>query len=109
MSRLLCIACLIGWSALVWADSQRDPTRPLDYRVSRESVSLTLNAIMAGDSRRLAIINGQSLTAGEMIANTGGVRLLQVESHSVIVGQSGRQWRLNLNDESVRRTRPAEQ
>lgn len=109
MSRWLCIACLIGWSALVWADAQRDPTRPLDYRVSRESVALTLNAIMEGDSRRLAIINGQSLRESEMIANTGGVRLVRIESHSVIVGQGGRQWRLNLNDESVRRTRPAEQ
>lgn len=109
MCKFLGMVCLCWLSVSVWAEPQRDPTRPLDYRATRTSVPLTLNAIMQGDTRLLAIINGQSLRENELIANTGGVRLLQIESRAVVVGQGGRQWRLNLNDESVRLTRPAEQ
>lgn len=109
MFKILGVVCLCWCSMSVCAESQRDPTRPLDYRVSRTAVPLTLNAIMAGDERRLAIINGQSLKERELIANTGGVRLLSIESRAVVVGQGGRQWRLNLNDESVRRSRRTEQ
>ncbi len=109
MYKFLGLLCLCGLSLTVWAEPQRDPTRPLDYRVSSASVSLTLNAVMQGDSRRLAIINGQSLKENEVIANTGGVRLVRIESSAVVVGQGSRQWRLNLNDETVRRSRPTEQ
>lgn len=109
MFKLLGLVGLCCLSVSIGAEPQRDPTRPLDYRVSRTSVSLTLNAIMQGDSRRLAIINGQSLKENEVIANTGGVRLVRIESSAVVVGQGSRQWRLNLNDETVRRSRPAEQ
>lgn len=87
---------------------ERDPTRPLDYRAARETVNLSLNALLQGDDRQMAMINGQRLREGQSIANSGGVRLLRIEQRSVVVGRDGRQWRLTLNDESVRRSGSAQ-
>ncbi len=89
--------------AVLGNDIEKDPTRPLDYRVSRASVELSLNAILHGGERRLAVINGQRLQEGDTIANSGGIRVVRINGDAVLVGQAGRQWRLKLNNESVRR------
>lgn len=102
--RSLSFALLAGLSVTSQANEiQNDPTRPLDYRVSRASVELSLNAILRGGDRRLAVINGQRLREGETIANSGGIRVVSINDDAVLVGQSGRQWQLKLNNESVRR------
>ncbi|WP_036187041.1 general secretion pathway protein GspB [Marinimicrobium agarilyticum] len=102
--RSLLFALLAGLSmTTLGSELQNDPTRPLDYRVSRATVELSLNAILRGGERRLAVINGQRLREGETIANSGGIRVVRINDDAVVVGQSGRQWRLKLNNESVRR------
>ena len=102
-NRLVHFVLLIGLSLSVLANTgEKDPTRPLDYRVSRTAVELSLNAILHGGERRLAVINGQRLREGDAIANSGGIRVMRIAADSVLVGQSGRQWHLTLNNESVR-------
>lgn len=102
--RSLILVLLTGLSVTVLANElQKDPTRPLDYRVSGTTVELSLNAILHGGERRLVVINGQRLREGEVIANSGGIHVVSINDETVLVGQSGRQWRLKLNNESVRR------
>lgn len=102
--RSLSFALLASLSmAVLGNDIEKDPTRPLDYRVSRASVELSLNAILHGGERRLAVINGQRLQEGDTIANSGGIRVVRINGDAVLLGQAGRQWRLKLNNESVRR------
>lgn len=102
--RNLSFVVMVGLSWGVLAQPiEKDPTRPLDYRVSRATVELSVNAILRGGERRLAVVNGQRLQEGDTIANSGGIRVVRIDRESVLVGQAGRQWRLKLNNEPVRR------
>lgn len=102
--RRLILVLLTGLSGTAsGSELHKDPTRPLDYRVSVTTVELSLNAILHGGERRLAVINGQRLREGEVIANSGGIRVVSINDEAVLVDRSGRQWRLKLNNESVRR------
>lgn len=87
------------------AEELRDPTRPLDYNPGRASVELELNAILVGEGRRLAVINGQQLRENAVVANSGGIRLQRIDARSVVVAQDGKTWRLSLAGESIRRSR----
>ena len=91
---------LIGiLTATAWAsaqDASRDPTKPLDFRVQKSSAPLTLNSILIGDGRRLAIINGTQLSEGGIIPGTGGIRLKRVQAQTVLLEQGDRRWQLSL-------------
>jgi len=85
--------------ATAWVSAQeamRDPTRPLDFRAQTSSAPLTLNSILIGDGRRLAIINGEQLSEGGVIPGTGGVRLRRIQAQTVLLEQGDRRWRLSL-------------
>lgn len=106
---MMLVAMMMAAPSLSAQPPERDPTRPLDYRAAARTVDLTLNALMRGGERELAVINGQRLREKELIANSGGVRLLRIEADAVVVGLDGRQWRLTLNNETVRRPGSAQQ
>lgn len=95
-------------SGVVLAEELRDPTRPLDYNPGRASVELELNAILVGEGRRLAVINGQQLRENEAVANSGGIRLRSIDARSVVVAQDGKTWRLSLAGQSIRQSRSTE-
>ena len=91
---------LIGiLTATAWVSAQetpRDPTKPLDFRVQKSSAPLTLNSILIGDGRRLAVINGKQLSEGGVIPGTGGIRLRRIQAQTVLLEQGDRRWRLSL-------------
>ncbi len=109
MSRVaaaLLISLLVSGVAL--AEELRDPTRPLDYNPGGASVELELNAILVGEGRRLAVINGQQLRENEAVANSGGIRLQRIDARSVVMAQDGKTWRLSLAGQSIRQSRSTE-
>lgn len=63
-----------------------DPTRPPDFNPATAAAvlgkGLTLEAIFYSANRRQAIINGQTLQAGDTIA---GFKLLQIKSQAVLL------------------------
>lgn len=88
------------WLLMVpWVSAQealRDPTRPLEFQAQRAPSALTLNAILIGEGRRLAVINGNQLAEDAVIPGSGGVRLRRIQSQSVLLEQRDRRWRLAL-------------
>jgi MSHA biogenesis protein MshK len=81
---------------------ERDPTRPLGYqKVSGKTGSvreseLRLSSVLISAQRKLAIINGQSLSEGQVIPDSNGVSLVSIHSQGVVVQQAGRRWELRL-------------
>ncbi len=106
MSRMVLLLFLL-LAVSVSAQPLRDPTRPLDYRVVAPTQTgepqWELHSILISEQRKVAVINGQSLREGEVIAGSGGVVLRTIEPGSVVLQQDARRWRLPLNRETVRR------
>ncbi len=76
----------------------RDPTQPPGRRnplkrtgtsgVANDEPSLVLNSILSGDTRRIAVIDGQLVREGERVA---GMMLVQVTANSVHLQHPSRQ------------------
>lgn len=68
----------------------RDPTQPLNYRASTKSPSaLKLQAIILGGSTPKAIINGKTVTVGDLY---NGKKILKIRENEVVY-LSGNQTR----------------
>lgn len=94
---LFALCCLL---AVPWVEAQeslRDPTRPLAFRAQNPSTPLTLNSILIGEGRRLAVINGTQLAEGAVIPETGGIMLKRIQAQSVLLEQGDKRWRLSLS------------
>lgn len=78
-----------------------DPTRPLDWRTEKKTVStsktvrpkLRLSSILISPARRLAIINGRSVAEGGTV---DGVKVLRVVADGVQLRWKGEQWTARL-------------
>lgn len=100
---LLCLAFTL-FAFPVWAESLRDPTRPLTgVATSAEPVELALHSILVSSQRRQAVINGQVLQERDQIAGADGVRVVRIERGAVTVQQGDRRWQLRLHEQPVRR------
>lgn len=77
---LLC--CLLA--AVAEGARLRDPTRPPDYQDPNMSVvgkeSLKVNTIIYSKSRKIAVVNGETLQVGDKIA---GFEVLSITPHAV--------------------------
>lgn len=101
-------ACLlmitIGVSAT--ANELRDPTRPLHFSQSVNStgqeIKLELNSILVGPNRKIAIINGQALTQGQMLTGTG-YRLASIQKNSVTLTSGEARRTLTMVESRVKR------
>ncbi|MDJ0919133.1 MAG: general secretion pathway protein GspB [Woeseiaceae bacterium] len=87
---------LFGLVSVVSAEELRDPTRPHTYKPGRtvEGVpSFSVNAIFISDDRRLAIINGERVRVGDVVA---GARVVSIEKEQVTLSASGKQFTARL-------------
>lgn len=76
-----------------------DPTQPPGAGVSREAavarpVTLRLQAILRGPLHARAVIDGHTLEKGDRL---GDVRIIAVNSYSVIVDNQGQRQELRLS------------
>ena len=78
----------------------RDPTQPLGYKTPQAgkvaAQALRLSSVLISAQRKLAIINGHSLREGQIIPDSNGVRLVQINTQGVVLAQGKRQWSLRL-------------
>ncbi len=76
---LLCVAA----GGMVATADLHDPTRPdtaVAPPVSAPVTRFVVSAILISDDRRVAIVNGQSVTAGDRI---GGATVQAIDAHTV--------------------------
>ena len=88
---LLCLSL----SPLVLGESLSDPTRPEGWGAATvvveagERPGVEVNSIVFSGSRRLAMINGQLLKAGQV---TGDINLLKIEKDQVVLKWRDEVW-----------------
>ena len=94
---LTCAVFFGGICAINASPLLADPTAPLQglqkNTASNENAAITLNAILTGDGRRLAVINGETVGEGERF---NGGRLISITQHGVLIDTNGKQQRLKL-------------
>ena len=90
----------------------QDPTRPANWQAARaesvkvEKPDITLNSIIYSQQRRLAVLNGQSLSEGQQ---RNGVKVIKIESRRVLLEWQGERWYASVTPTSsgaisIRRT-----
>lgn len=98
-------------ASLLWAQAAqplRDPTTPLGYKVvaGKQSATVTeyeLNSILISTRRKLAVINGQTLREGQLIAGSAGVRIQSISAKRVVLQQANKSWELSLTPTTIRK------
>lgn len=95
--RLILISLFTGgWAASAAADGLRDPMRPMGTAPAAPRAlsvqALRLEGVIRGE-RRIAIVNGRLVRAGDSIA---GVRILEVLDNGVRFERAGRISTLTL-------------
>lgn len=81
----------------------RDPTRPADYVGEEGANPWELNAVFISSERRVAVINGISVTVGDMI---NGEKVMSINPDSVTVGNGNDIITLYLVDKNVKKSVP---
>jgi len=98
---MLCLALLCPmqtWSGEQLADLP-DPTRPYTQAAPRpaarlgESSKLVLESTLVSPRRRLAVVNGHTLTVGDSIEN---VKITAITPYEVVADRNGHKLRLRL-------------
>ncbi|UTF61400.1 general secretion pathway protein GspB [Gilvimarinus sp. DA14] len=95
---LVYIAAALLLSIEALAQSMRDPTMPLTATVASSERELVLHSIIQGNGRKLAVINGELLHEGDVIAGMQNTQLINISSRSVTVQRNGQQMQLTLVD-----------
>lgn len=101
----------LGVSLWTWFASPalalEDPTRPSGFQAPVEApqpeVSFSLDSIMIGGDKRLAVINGQMVREGQTLEQA---RVLRVAADRVVLSVDGQQRVLRWNIAPQVRTTP---
>jgi MSHA biogenesis protein MshK len=83
----------------------RDPTQPLGYLPTKSAVvnkHYELNSVLVSAQRRLAVINGQVLREGQVLAGTDQVKLKRITRSGVVLQQAQKTWELKLSPMNIR-------
>lgn len=100
---------LLSVSVSVEAETAlQDPTKPLTYSAGKKAteVKLVLNSVLISPKRKIAVINGQSLSEQDTIKASGGVMLERILRHEVVLKKAGKRWRIRLqHDLLVQKTK----
>lgn len=99
-NRYLATLLLSMTARTAMADRLVDPTQPASSRpaTNGESLSVRLEAILQSGERRIAIVNGQIVRAGDRI---GAIQILQVNESSVSYSQAGETHLARLQETSM--------
>lgn len=79
-----------------------DPTRPAGYGADpgTGTQGWTLNSTLVGPERRIAVINGQYVSEGEMLGNA---RVLHIRNSDVVIESGGKRIILHLLPGTVKK------
>lgn len=88
---LLWFTCAVAASAAAQAEGYRDPTRPPVASgravAARAPAGLQFGGVVIGGDRRVALLNGRAVQAGDEV---GGVKVIEVLPDGVRVSRAGR-------------------
>ncbi|MGB5305341.1 MAG: hypothetical protein WBO06_04450 [Gammaproteobacteria bacterium] len=92
MTALLGLFCAV---LVISASALEDPTRPAGYGEATKAgvQGWTLNSTLVGPDRRIAVINGQYVSEGEMV---GSARVLHIRNLDVEIESAGERITLQL-------------
>lgn len=100
MSRrlLLCLAVAMPVPGLLAADLLDDPMRPPHYSAPAGGrpaarVSYTLSSVVIGLDRRVAVVNGRTVTVGDRI---GAATVVDIQPSDVTLARDGRRFVISL-------------
>lgn len=98
MHRLIILFGMVaGLHALgVQSETLRDPTQPLGYEVLEESAdsALKLESVLISSERRLATINGQTLSVNESVS---GAKVIKISAGRVTIIENGQRQQLYVS------------
>jgi len=114
--RVVGVTALTGWlifgagtSTALAADALEDPLRPANWAQPTASTPVNvdtgdwqLESTLISSGRRVAIINGRAVRAGDAIA---GARVLRVEPVAAHLRHDGRRFTIRRQDTQVRSSR----
>ena len=85
----------------------RDPTQPLGNVAAATTLEADkryeLNSLLVSAQRRVAVINGQALHEGQVLAGSGQVRLKKITNNGVMLQQGNKTWELRLSPIKIRK------
>ncbi|MEH6557951.1 MAG: hypothetical protein V7459_01215 [Oceanicoccus sp.] len=82
------------------ASALNDPTRPSTYHPTAGAQTLTLESVLIGSDRKIAVINGSVVTEGERVK---GFAVIEIRKDSVKGRSNGKIVILNLDHTEIRR------
>jgi MSHA biogenesis protein MshK len=95
-----CFICIM----VAFASPLRDPTEPpigisiVDSKEGHEGI--VINSIIVSRARRIALINGEYVKAGDMI---GGKKVISIRRNYVLFSQNGKKFKVYLIEGDVRK------
>lgn len=102
-ANVIVVAFLLSWFASsVCADEKlRDPTRPdvAGERTVVASRGFVVNAIIASSERRIAIVNGQRVRAGDSL---DGATVISIGKSQLILEKDGKRLTIKLQSRASR-------
>lgn len=99
---LAVIALTTGVATSSLGADLKDPTRPyarVEQAVAAPAARFAVTAIFVSDNRRVAVVNGSTVTAGDQVS---GATVKAITAHSVELRYRGKTIRARLDSTRVR-------
>lgn len=99
---IMMAALLLGFAQAYGAESRSDPTRPYSAQpvVSPITSAFNVSAIFVSSERRLAIVNGQRVTEGDLI---DGAIVVEINKDSLRLNLHGKELTTRLLPAGLRK------
>lgn len=83
----------------------RDPTAPLGHVSSNmaQGKQWILDAVLVGQGRKLAVINGNTLREGQPIPGSNGIKVQRISAQTVVLQQGSQTWALRLSPSVIKK------
>lgn len=83
----------------------RDPTAPLGQVSSNmaQGKQWILDAVLVGQGRKLAVINGNTLREGQLIPGSNGIKVRRISAQTVVLQQGSQTWALRLSPSVIKK------
>lgn len=101
-------ACANVWANDINNIDVRDPTTPLGHVAmsaagGSDAPTFSLNSILIGPQRKLAIINGATLREGQLVPGSGDVKVQRISAQAVVLQRADQTWVLRLSPSITKR------
>lgn len=82
---LLALLLAAGLCQAATNQPMRDPTQPLSFSINSKPSGPVLQSVLISSSRKVAIINGESLREGDTLAGLKNTSVQKIEANQVVL------------------------